>query len=212
MVGIVLRTRNPCTTGVLAQTTTQLFVAGFDDTNSLSGEVIGSGPDGTTYILEGIDVLNTTTIPFTMTLVEGSQAMVETVAISADDNFGALAACSFSGTGVGAVAFCAEIVQAGATTTSDVASFPFTSLNIPVSTGTPPAGFSGISIPSGASTQTGSATGKSTITNVSPSNTAPQSTVGPTTTTTASASLRNAKVAVGAPVLIGFVVALLAAF
>ncbi len=53
------------TTGVLAQTTTQLFVAGFDDTNSLSGEVIGTGAEGTTYILEGVDVLNTTTIAFT---------------------------------------------------------------------------------------------------------------------------------------------------
>jgi len=51
--------------GVLAQTTTQLFVAGFDDTNSLSGEVIGTGAEGTTYILEGVDVLNTTTIAFT---------------------------------------------------------------------------------------------------------------------------------------------------
>ena len=50
--------------GVLAQTSS-LLVIGFNDSNSLSGQAIGTGAEGTTYIFEGIDPLPTTTIPFT---------------------------------------------------------------------------------------------------------------------------------------------------
>ncbi|KLO09872.1 hypothetical protein SCHPADRAFT_892758 [Schizopora paradoxa] len=202
-----------------AQTsTTELFIAGFDDSNSLSGAVIGTGSAGTTFILEGVDVLSTTTIPFTscvisspllagfvtyaydffsmrtiVTVVEGSIAMIETAIVPADSDFGAFAACSFEPAPSGAaggLAVCAEIVQNAGTTNTLLNTFPLSSIAIPVSTDTPPPGFGPITLPSAATGSGSTASAKSTITSVSQTNTSPQSTIGPssTTSTTSGAS------------------------
>ncbi|EJD06463.1 uncharacterized protein FOMMEDRAFT_165256 [Fomitiporia mediterranea MF3/22] len=97
---------------VRAQTSTaSLLPIGFEG-DGLQGEVVGTGTDGTTYVLSG--TFDTFSIPFTMTLVEDASHISETANIASELLINA--ECTLSGNNQ---AVCAEtIVVPGSSTTA----------------------------------------------------------------------------------------------
>ncbi|KLO11552.1 hypothetical protein SCHPADRAFT_905900 [Schizopora paradoxa] len=107
---------------------TSLAVEGFPNV-SLTGSTDGTGAAGTTYILKGVDTIGTVLETFTMTLVEDSSELLETVDLPSA-TLVAFAQCTISGP----LAECEEIAEEGtAMTTTAVETISIASIQNSVS-------------------------------------------------------------------------------
>ncbi|KAI5118499.1 hypothetical protein M0805_003999 [Coniferiporia weirii] len=105
--------------GGYAQTNVSIALGGFDASDiaglNISGEIIGTGSDGTTYVISASGT-DTGDVPFTMTVVQDATHVSE--ALSLGSGLGENAECTYNAQGVGA---CTLVIEGAGTGTESSA-------------------------------------------------------------------------------------------